>query len=262
VEIDGGVPKHKLVTGCVYCGQVKPTTSEHFVPRSLFDKKPQQAWTIPACDRCNQEKANSDDYLRYMLVVDDSCGWHPVAQALMRKMLRSARYGSSRVANATRNAKQSSIFSPGGVYMGDLLAVPLEDARLARIFTWLTRGAYFYFLKQRIPDDYTFKFMRVDKTRAGEMWALYAARAKPISVQGAGVFGCTAMTLDSDPFASIWLLGFYQWLETANLAALPSSRECTPFYHRGVTYQVEVFKPGAGLDPHDEWPDRISTYPV
>ena len=135
----------------MYCGQVRPTTSEHFVPRSLFDKKPQQAWTIAVCDRCNQQKASSDDYLRDMLVADDSCGWHPVTQAVMRKMLRSARYGSSRVANATRNAKQSAIFSPGGVYMGDLLAVPLEDARLARIFTWLTRGAYFYFLKQRFP---------------------------------------------------------------------------------------------------------------
>jgi hypothetical protein len=168
----------------------------------------------------------------------------------MRKMLRSARRGSSRVAMAARYATQSSILSPGGIYLGNLLSVPLEDERVQRIFSWLTRGAYFYLMKQRIPDDYTFKYLRLDRTYAGQSWELFAARI-PVVVQGAGVFGCTAMTLDSDPFTSIWLLGFYQWLETANLAGMPPSREYMPFYDRGITYQVEVSKPGSGLDWED-----------
>ncbi len=211
--------KQKLLTTCVYCGELKRTSSEHFVARSLLDEKPQQMWTITVCADCNREKSKDDDYLRDMLVADDACQWHPVARAVMRKVLRSASYGSSRVAISTRNATRSSMFSPGGVYMGDLLAVTLDEARLRRIFSWVTRGAYFYFFKQRIPDESTFGFRRLDRTRARELWALYAAQGKPIAVQGAGVFGCTAMTLDIDPFTSMWLLGFYQWLATANLAA-------------------------------------------
>ncbi len=130
--------------------------------------------------------------------------------------------------------------------MGDLFAVPLENARLTRIFTWLTRGAYFYAFGQRIPDDYTFTFTRLDKTHAGEMWAQYTEQARPL-IEGTGVFGCTAKTLDTDPFTSLWLFGFYQWLEIANLAGLPSSREYMARYDHGITYQVEVFLPNSAL---------------
>src|SRR4051794_16977702 len=70
----------------------------------------------------------------------------------------------------TRDARQSPIYSSGGVYTGNLFAVPLEDARLQQIFTWLTRGAYSYFRGARIPDNYTFNFARVDRVHASEIW--------------------------------------------------------------------------------------------
>lgn len=223
------------------------TTKEHFVPRSLFDKMPQQAWTIRACGECNEEKSKNDDYLRDMLVADDSCQWHPVAKALMPNVLRSAARGSSLVAKAARNGRQAPVYSSGSVYMGDLFAVPLEDARLQKVFTWLTRGAGFYFRGARIPDDYTFNFARVDRAHASELWAAYTEQLHPF-VQGPGVFGCTFLTLDSDPFTSMWLFGFYQWLEVANLAIPPSSREYMPRYDLGITVYVEVFLPGSPLD--------------
>ena len=56
---------------CGYCGDQPALTVDHVIPKSLFPRPLSKFMlTVPACKKCNEEKALDDDYLRDMMVID------------------------------------------------------------------------------------------------------------------------------------------------------------------------------------------------
>lgn len=52
---------------CIYCG-LSGGTRDHVPPRIFLDKPyPQNYTTVPACQKCNQEFGNDDEYIAYWI---------------------------------------------------------------------------------------------------------------------------------------------------------------------------------------------------
>lgn len=82
---------------CGYCGKRNATTMDHVVPKCVFIKPlPQNMVTIPACEKCNSEKAKYDDVIRDIVAVDFRMESHPKHIPLFEKVRRSVRTNRSR----------------------------------------------------------------------------------------------------------------------------------------------------------------------
>jgi hypothetical protein len=146
--------RRKRIGECAYCGKVAESTDYHVIPKCLFQRLlPNNPVKAPACLSCNNEKSKSDDYLRDLLVVDAYSSELKVAQAIFRdRMLSSVRQNSSALAKAAvAESKPLSVYSRGGIYLGDVLSFPVEAQN---IFSHIARGLYYNIQRKRIPDDH------------------------------------------------------------------------------------------------------------
>jgi len=72
---------------CTYCGKTKKMTDEHVVPKVLFIED--HKTVIPVCRKCNNSKANDDEYFRLVFAVLKESEEHTVAQNVIKKVKRS-----------------------------------------------------------------------------------------------------------------------------------------------------------------------------
>lgn len=197
---------------CVYCGVQEATTSDHVVPKCLFPKPlPAVMVTVPACRRCNEDKARDDDYLRDMLVIDIDNVGHPITDGLLKgKVARAAARNQSILARDVRErSKLVPVHTPGGVYLGHCPAVPLHHERINREFERITRGLYFQLYRQRLPDDCTFDIRRVDRLyRAQAIRNMLQLGVKQQRSLGQ-VFVCMTARAAEDPTATCWLQRYF-----------------------------------------------------
>lgn len=201
-----------LKKSCDYCGKAA-TTVDHVVPRCLFPvKNPGTLVTVPACKKCNADKATDDDYLRDMMVIDIDNSRHPVAQELLRgKVARSARSNRSHLARDIRSySKLIPRHSKGGLYLGHLLGTPLQSDRVNRIIKWITRGLYFKINGVVLREDYVCDVRRVDVFRVDlaikNMNDLGDTLWRTI---GDNVFACLHVRNSEDHSSTLWLQRYY-----------------------------------------------------
>lgn len=165
--------RRKQVGECVYCEAVGVVEKEDVIPKCLFPKpRPNNLVKVPSCRACNAAKSKDDDYLRDLLVSDISTGSHPVAQSLFhKKMLSSVRQNSSDFARIAKSEGELAPYrTQGGLYLGKAFSVPIDEARLNRIFATIVRGLYFKANGVRIPGTYVFDVRRIDMLAFNQYW--------------------------------------------------------------------------------------------
>lgn len=203
--------RKKRIGECAYCGNVAELTDDHVIPKCLFQRPlPSNPVKAPACFPCNNEKSKTDDYLRDFLVLDAYASDHKIAQALFRdKMISSVRQNSSALAKtALSKSKPHSVYSPGGIYIGDVLSFPIEAKG---IFSRIARGLYYNIQRKRIPDDYIFTVTRPEPQRLEEIMAHFVQLPHlAFRVGDHGEFISIFVGSTADPFTMIWLLWFYE----------------------------------------------------
>lgn len=138
---------------CVYCGlQNGSTTGDHvfareFLPVEHRANLPQ----VPACERCNADKAKLEHYLLTLLPFG---GDHPASTDLLTasvpkrlaknvKLHRQLAKGRGRVL-----VKQGSILMPS-------MALPFDGRKLSELFALITRGMVAHAFSAQIPQDYS-----------------------------------------------------------------------------------------------------------
>lgn len=203
----------KKVGTCTYCGETKPLTKDHVVPRCLFPKPlPSFMVTVPACDDCNSEKANHDDYLRDILVVDADTAKSKGAQGLLEgPLLRAAKRNQSKVIKAAKaQGKMEAVHSPSGIYLGHAFSFPLEGDRVNHIFSLIVRGLYFKTTKLLLPQDCKLDVRRLTAAEFYQGWD----ELKRIGYNGPyrlgdDVFTCIFIYAQEEPAVSMWWMWFF-----------------------------------------------------
>ena len=207
-----GKPKAGVL--CVYCG-IRPSTSrkgDHVVPRALFvEPLPSDMVTVPACQRCNREKETLDSYLRDSLVSDIAASGNLVARQLLEGKVAKAvaRNRSPFFTAAFAGAQRKPIYSPVGIYLGEGIAVPLDDRKIRRQLRFIVKGLYYWVRDQRLPDDYNFEVDRIAPHGIGAVWDRMSGSSEGAGHIGEGVFACRYMFGLEDMAVSYWLLVFY-----------------------------------------------------
>jgi hypothetical protein len=198
---------------CVYCGKSSLCTLDHAIPRALFaNPLPSNMITIPACRSCNQKKGELDTYLRDLLTADLWTYENPQARAVLEQKVRpSVRRNRSLVwrAAATRS-RMVSLHTPGGIYLGDLPAVPFDGKRLNLALSMITRGLYFKVFWARLPDDSRLDIGRVDPLLVMELWdrLVQPGCNGPFAIDS-NVFWFMFLVHSTEPLLMHWLFGFY-----------------------------------------------------
>jgi hypothetical protein len=197
---------------CVYCGEIRPVTRDHVIPRTLFaTPPPPNLITVPCCLECNNEKSKDDDYLRDILTADIYANAHPIARSIFEgKVIKSVRRNSSDFARvATTSARTNPIYTKRGVYLGSVISIAVDADRIKTIFTRVVRGLYYDARKQRVPDDYVFDIWRYQPWDVGEVVAHFN-RLHPNGPRILGnIFGCMFLSAEEDPMTTFWLIWFY-----------------------------------------------------
>ncbi|MGB7070657.1 MAG: hypothetical protein WBD22_14285 [Pyrinomonadaceae bacterium] len=204
--------KKKKVGTCVYCGETRELTREHVIARCLFPGPlPSNIVLVPVCDPCNQEKAKHDDYLRDMLAVDVDTSKSNEAQTLLTgKVFRSAETNRSQVMRAAKsNGKFESIYSKGGIYLGQGYSFPIDGQRVNHIFSLIIRGLYYTTTSRLLPQDCEFEVRRLSSSEFNEIWK----KLEKVGYNGPyhleGVLTCIFNYAAEEPAVSHWWLWFY-----------------------------------------------------
>lgn len=204
--------RKRKIRECAYCGEKKPVSREHVVPKCLFLKPyPPNLVTVPACDECNNAKSLDDDFLRDFLVCDNYVLQSPIARQIFHlKMLSSQRQGSSVVAREViEGARLQPLYTKGGIYIGEFHTLSVDEERLKKIFERLIQGLYYDSQKRRFPSGYEMEFRRHFPWEFQRVFADLANLKLRRKVSGQ-VFGCAFAKAVEDPFSTAWLFWFYE----------------------------------------------------
>jgi hypothetical protein len=220
--------KRKTPVTCVYCGDQAICTDEHVIPECLFPETsmpPKSDFVIvPACGPCNNRKAADDSYVRDLFIADIACDGNPTVLALLPAVIRSAEKNWSDFARvARRELRIEAVHSPGGIYLGHYLGVPITWERLKRFCTLVVRGLYWHASNERLPDDYVFEVFRLELADAAGLFRKWITHGGygPFAI-GTGVFTVTFITAPDDPFITVWLMQFYRSISIV-VATAPKS---------------------------------------
>lgn len=137
---------------CAYCGD-PADTEDHVFPRAFFNRLDWAGLpTVPACQKCNNNKSALESYLASVLPFG---GTDPDAKSRLatmggrrlagnRSLRRDLQRGMSRVWTQTDSGLLIST-----------MALPLEPKRLTEFFGYVARGLVrFEFGEKLDPDDY------------------------------------------------------------------------------------------------------------
>jgi hypothetical protein len=198
---------------CAYCGMRPWSTREHVVPRALFPKPmPSNAITVGTCVECNGVKSTLDDYLRDCLVGDVAAGSNQAVKRLrtgeMKRSVESNRSILSR--QAVAEGKMKPMFTVSGVYAGQCVEMPVDTHMLGGSLQFIVRGLYYHLTRNRIPDDYVYEFIRINKLYAKSDWEGFGGKfhAGMIAI-GRHVFKAKYIVWGEDHFTTAWCLCFY-----------------------------------------------------
>jgi hypothetical protein len=146
----------KKVQGiCPYCGKQALLTRDHVIPQCLFTNGvPGNSPKVYACSPCNNIlKSRQDTYFRDFLILDIEGSEHPVAKQLFPKLARSIVRNQSEFARHARNAQPMQRFTPEGLFAGIVYGAEIPNHALADGVTMMTRGLYYYYTKQFLPQN-------------------------------------------------------------------------------------------------------------
>jgi hypothetical protein len=150
---------------CAYCGGAA-STREHVVPKNLYipeDRKALQLQTIPACKKCNGDKALVDETLLYYLSADIDSSQHEKAKPLLLgPTSRAAARNQVRMLDKFYDGKTVPSFTRDGDYDAPAWAVEIDFDPVYKAVEWITRGMHWLVFKE-IPEISTLGVYVVDR---------------------------------------------------------------------------------------------------
>lgn len=208
----GSQRSKKKPTLCVYCGRQIATTMDHVVPRTLFvPPRPSAMVTVPACHPCNNDKSRYESYLRDVLVSDYTLHENPLARELFAgPVMRSVKTNRSFLSKA--QATPVPMYTPGGLYLGDYMQVPIESENINYVFEKMARGLYFYRHEARLPQKMQIEVRRINQPSIQDVIESFdeVPGSGPYVIGDGEVFTGWYLIDPVDKNLTFWLFIFYK----------------------------------------------------
>ena len=210
---------------CVYCGSRINLTRDHIPPKCLFATPPQNAITVPCCQKCNQEASKDDEYFRQNLAPRRDVGDHPEASKAMEKAFRALQYPEA------KGLKRSFLNNVDFFYFVNELGFIESGAgyspdleRLGRVASRIIKGLFWHIENERLPNHCEVDAAVVDQPQQiNEQLANMCAevlKEDPITL-GSDVFKCWQKSTPEDKFTSLWILQFYNKIHFLGVTTNP-----------------------------------------
>jgi hypothetical protein len=136
------------------------------------------------------------------------------------------------LATALANARSVPLFTPSGLYVENIVSVPLDADKIRRLLEFMAKGLYFWVKNERIPDSYEYQVDRLRREGIQVMWDALEGRSEGVGRIGRDVFACRYLFASEDPFISYWLLVFYNSIAytvtVVPQGGIPEEGDCHP----------------------------------
>jgi hypothetical protein len=199
---------------CVYCGLQKAVDRDHVIPSCLFVKPfPPNLITVPVCRECHDDKSRDEDFIRDYLTTNLFGNQSPVANKIFhKKTLKSVQRHSSELGRiSVKKGRLKPFYTSGGIYLGSIVAAPIDSTRMEKIFSRIVRGLYYDACRERIPNSYSFEVRTYYPWDFMNLWQKFNEMRLTLNQRILGnVFACGFLIAQEDPFVSMWLLSFYE----------------------------------------------------
>ncbi len=142
---------------CMFCGQeiaAGELTSEHFVPKGLWEKghRPTGMKTLPAHKTCNEGFAKDNEYFRDVFAMEAGAERDPAAVRVREGALK--RKGESRpgsIAKTLKNVGLKPVRTQAGIYLGLQPAFEVDRERVARVLLNVMKGIFYVSQREPMP---------------------------------------------------------------------------------------------------------------
>lgn len=219
---------------CAYCGRVRPTTSEHFVPKGLFPKPRPNMQTIQVCKDCNGAKSQNDNFIRDILACDIHADHHPSAVKLRNGVITRSvmRRQSAITRDMLATAKPASVRKFKGLIPVEAVAMTFNADRFATAIFDMARGAYYKIAGYRLPSETPFEVRRVLPPSMNGFWKALSVQTLNGPYAIGDVFKCWFLMAEDSPTHTLWIFSFYDNIlvtcATGDLGEAPSDSGADP----------------------------------
>lgn len=147
------MPPKKRDGNCAYCGEPGGIT-EHVFPKKLLIPG-SDAMTVPACNRCNDEKSRYDLYLRDVIGlnidIEDIPGLEFLRKAAIESAMKDDRVRPARSILVTYERKYGVL--PSGDWGVVSLRTMADGDKINEAFKWIVRGIWFHDVRTVLQVD-------------------------------------------------------------------------------------------------------------
>ncbi len=199
----------------VYCGKDKSAgklSSEHFVPKCLWETKPVKIKTVRAHIPCNKQFSDDNEYFRDMLAFEHHEHVHPELQRIRDIVIKSKmenHVGS--LAKSLATAKERPVVTKSGIYLGHQPTVILDTPRINRVLENIVRGLYYHQTDTLLSTATKVRVYWPKELQAPEIQsAIDYMRDKPWHSFGDDAFLCKWVFNPAYPESMACLMQFYR----------------------------------------------------
>ncbi|HZZ80875.1 MAG TPA: hypothetical protein VFE62_20400 [Gemmataceae bacterium] len=152
---------------CAFCGNDdsdERLTTEHFVPRALWDgARPPYTRTVPVHDTCNRHFSGDNEYFRDVLVMEDGAKAHPEVQKLLKgKIKRKIHKRPGAIKNALKNLQMREVRTPGGLYLGHAPSFSMDWPRIRRVLQNVMKGIFYSVQNRPLSADTVYQVVPIE----------------------------------------------------------------------------------------------------
>lgn len=191
---------------CYWCGE-PATGRDHVFGRMLFEEVPSDVITVPACVSHNNALQKDEHYARiYLLSIA-----YPkdVARRLWEgKVRRELRRSPKLRAMFSAQLRDFTMYSPGGIYLGDASGLDPDGTRISRVMEKIVRGLTYHHHLRRFG-DIAIEGQLIQAHTRTSLPDLSHIPFEPERSLGEVVTYTYAIAHD-DPDYSLWVFRFYE----------------------------------------------------
>lgn len=193
---------------CVYCGIRPGRTRDHVPPQNLFPKpKPVNMVTVPCCKECQMIFKKDEDV--FMAWITFGPAGESTAGKLLweQKLKRTYKKDSGVKKVITRSFSQVSMKTPGGIYLGERLAISIDPERKNNVLRKIVRGLFWVEYKERLPEDVPIEIYGIKGT--GSPIEELITKTRQATTFWEGIFEYRHARAP-ECFESYWIMSFFR----------------------------------------------------
>jgi hypothetical protein len=191
---------------CYFCGD-KVTSKDHLPPDNIFPSpKPSNLITFKSCDLHNKEQSMDDEY--FGIIIKTASSESPIAKSMIEdKVVRGFKRRPNLLLSMLKRSRYVDIVTPSGIIIDKRPAIEYDRSRINNVVTRMTKGYYYKYTGNRLPDDYSIKVFKINPSLdAVHLELLSRIRLNTIV---ADVFSLKYQIDKDDPCFSVWFFFFY-----------------------------------------------------